>query len=153
AKHGYDPATGKVSVMLHTYIGADMETVRRQVQGPFSHYLQSASYLINAIAYSRGQQADLSTLSEQDRREYLAFVTDRLITEQRVLYGTPETSARLIAQLRAVGVNEIACQMDFGIDTDLVLESLPYLKQLKERCNGTLLKEPASGRDSTMRIS
>ena len=32
AEHGYDPATGKVSVMLHTYVGADMETVRAQIQ-------------------------------------------------------------------------------------------------------------------------
>src|SRR5262249_14735056 len=24
AEHGYDPATGKVSVMIHTYVGADM---------------------------------------------------------------------------------------------------------------------------------
>jgi natural product biosynthesis luciferase-like monooxygenase protein len=137
AENGYDPATGKVSVMLHTYIGADMETVRAQVQGPFSHYLQSASYLVNAIAYSRGQQADLSTLSEEDRQEYLVFVTDRLIREQRVLFGTPETCAPFVTQLQAAGVDEIACQMDFGIDADLVLRSLPFLNQLRVQYNGT----------------
>src|SRR5262249_37854612 len=29
----------------------------------------------------------------------------------------------------------IACQLDFGIDIDVVLASLPYLNQLKELCN------------------
>ncbi len=135
AASGYDPATGKVSVMLHTYIGVDMETVRAQIQGPFSHYLQSASYLVEAITSSRGQQIDLSHLPEQDLQDYLIFVTDRLIGEQRVLFGTPETCAPIVRQLQAVGVNEIACQMDFGIATDLVLRSLPYLNKLRVRSN------------------
>jgi natural product biosynthesis luciferase-like monooxygenase protein/amino acid adenylation domain-containing protein len=150
AEHGYDPATGTVSVMLHTYIGADMETVHAQIQGSFSAYLKSASYLINAIGYSRGQQVDLSRLSEQDLQDYMGFVADRLIGERRVLFGTPETCAPIVAQLRAAGVNEIACQMDFGVDTNLVLKSLPALHQLKEQCNKELLKE-SSSRKETMR--
>jgi phthiocerol/phenolphthiocerol synthesis type-I polyketide synthase D len=135
AEAGYDPATGLVSVMLHTYVGADMDTVRAQIQEPFSEYLKSASYLVNAIAYSRGQQVDLSTLSEQDLQDYLNFVTDRLISQQRVLFGTSETCAPLVAQLQAAGVNEIACQMDFGVDIDLVLRSMPYLNKLREQSN------------------
>ncbi|TMC19815.1 MAG: hypothetical protein E6J34_14610, partial [Chloroflexi bacterium] len=54
---------------------------------------------------------------------------------QRVLFGTPQTCAPLVAQLRVAGVDEIACQIDFGIDIDLALQSLPYLNQLRELCN------------------
>ncbi|GCE27474.1 hypothetical protein KDA_29580 [Dictyobacter alpinus] len=138
AEHGYDPATGQVSVMLHTFIGQDEETVRQQVQGPFCEYLKSASYLVNAIAYSRGQQVDLNTLSEEDLNEYLHFVMDRLISTQRVLFGTPEQCVDLMVQLKDAGVTEIACQLDFGVDVDVVLENMPFLNQLKDLANARL---------------
>ena len=140
AEHGYDPNDGKVSVMLHTFIGPDAETVRAQVQGPFSEYLRSASYLFGAIAYSRGQKVDLNSLSEQDLQDYLLFVMDRLISNQRVLFGTPETCHEQIALFKAAGVDEIACQMDFGIDINLALQSMPYLNELKEHYNHSTLE-------------
>lgn len=137
-QHGYDPKAFKVSVMLHTFVGKTIESVREQVQGPFIHYLKSASYLLNAIAYSRGQKIDLSTLSEQDYNDYLNFVFERMITTQRVLFGTPETCLDLVKQLKAAGVDEIACQLDFGVDIDLALNSMEYLNQLKERADSEL---------------
>jgi phthiocerol/phenolphthiocerol synthesis type-I polyketide synthase D len=140
AEHGYDPNDGNVSVMLHTFIGPDAETVRAQIQRPFSEYLKSASYLFGAIAYSRGQNIDLNSLSEQDLQDYLLFVMDRLISNQRVLFGTPEICREQIELFRAVGVDEIACQIDFGIDIDLVLQNMPYLNALKEQCNHSTLE-------------
>ncbi len=137
ARSGYDPESGQVSVMLHTFIGKDEETVKAQLQGPFCEYLKSASYLVNAIAYSRGQKVDLSSLSEQDLNDYLLFVFDRLVSTRRVLFGTPESCLEFVNQLKAAGVDEIACQMDFGVDSELVLESIPYLDQLKELANRT----------------
>ena len=135
AKHGYDPNTGQVSVMMHTFIGETLERVQEQISTPFSNYLKSASYLVNAIAQSRGQQIDLATLSEQDVNEYLAFVLERLISNQRVLFGTPESCYEQVMQMQAAGVTEIACQMDFGVDIDLVMQSMPFLNALKDRCN------------------
>lgn len=147
AEHGYDPETGQVSVLLHTFIGKDKEIVRQQIQGPFSEYLKSASYLVNAIAYSRGQKIDLNTLSAQDLEDYLHFVTDRLISTQRVLIGTPEDCLEQVLQIKAAGVTEIACQMDFGISTDLVMENLPYLNQLKDEANVRLQQQPTYERE------
>ena len=135
ARHGYDPNTGQVSVMMHTFVGTDAETVRAQIQGPFCEYLRSATHLLDAIAHSRGQKIDVNTLSAQDLDEYLVFVLERLLSNQRVLFGTPESCLHLVKQLQACGVNEIACQMDFGIQTDLVLSSLPHLTHLKEQAN------------------
>ena len=137
ARSGYDPESGQVSVMLHTFIGKDEETVKAQLQGPFTEYLKSASYLVNAIAYSRGQKVDLNSLSEQDLNDYLLFVFDRLVSTRRVLFGTPENCLEFVNQLKAAGVDEIACQMDFGVNSDLVLESMPYLDQLKELANSS----------------
>ncbi len=143
ANHGYDPQTGKVSVMLHTYVGKDDADVQEHAQGPFCEYLKSASYLLNAVAYSRGQKIDLSTLSEQDYNDYLQFVYNRLVSMQRVLFGTPESCFELTKLLKAAGVNEIACQLDFGLDVDAALNSMPYLNQLKELCDADAANEAA----------
>lgn len=135
ADHGYDPAQGKVSVMLHTFVSPDADKVRQQARGPFIEYLKSAAYLVNAIAQSRGQKVDLKSLSEQDLQDYLFFVFERLVSNQRVLFGTPEACRETVSLLQGAGVDEIACQMDFGIPIDDVLESLPHLHDLKNLCN------------------
>jgi NAD(P)-dependent dehydrogenase (short-subunit alcohol dehydrogenase family)/acyl carrier protein len=132
ATHGYDQEAGQVSVMLHTFVWENPGATLEQARASFCEYLKSASYLLNAIAYSRGQKVDLASLSEQDVNDYLSFVFDRLISTQRVLFGTPESCLEVVEKLKAVGVTEIACQMDFGIDVGLVLQSLPYLNRLKE---------------------
>jgi natural product biosynthesis luciferase-like monooxygenase protein len=132
AKHGFDPQAREVSLMLHTFIGAEPDTVREQARTSFCQYLRSASYLLNAIAYSRGKKIDLAKLSENDLKDYLDFVFERLLSEKRVLFGTPEDSLAFVGQLKTIGVNEIACQLDFGVDVDTVLQSLPHLNRLKE---------------------
>lgn len=138
AKQGYDPQAGHVSVMMHTFVGEDADLVRQHVQGPFSNYLKSGAYLVDAVAQSRGQKVDMSTLSEQDLEDYLNFVVDRLVSNQRVLFGTPESCVETVARLKEAGVNEIACQLDFGIDLQLVLDSLPALNRLRELCETQL---------------
>lgn len=142
ADHGYDAQAGQVTVMLHTFIGENANAVLEQAQTSFCDYLKSASYLLNAIAYSRDQKIDLSVLSEEDINDYLSFVFERLISTQRVLFGTPETCFELVGQLKTAGVDEIACQMDFGLDVDLILKSLPFLNQLKERSNSGIPVPP-----------
>jgi phthiocerol/phenolphthiocerol synthesis type-I polyketide synthase D len=142
AEHGYDPETGQVSVMMHTFLNKDEATVHTQAKGHFTEYLKSATYLVNAIATSRGMNVDISSLSEQDLKDYLNFVYERLVSEQRVLFGTPEQRVDLITQLSTIGVSEIACQIDFGVDVELVLESMRYVNQLKELANERLRSQP-----------
>jgi len=146
AKHGYDPQSGQVSVMLHTYVGESAEAVREHTEEPFCEYLKSASYLFNAIAYSRGQKVDLSSLSEQDFNDYLHFVYDRLVSTERVLFGTPESCLDLVKRIKAAGVNEIACQLDYGLDVDTVLASMEHLNRLKELCDAEFAQhQPSTG--------
>ena len=38
---------------------------------------------------------------------------------------------KMVDRLKEMGVDEVACFIDFGVDTDSVLESLQYLNQLK----------------------
>jgi natural product biosynthesis luciferase-like monooxygenase protein len=130
---GLDPAAGRVAVMIHTFIGEDTDAVRATAHGPFRHYLKSSADLVQAIATSQGLDLDLRNLPARDVDRLLDFVFERLL-EDRVLFGSPETCLPLVQRLRAVGVDELACQLDFGIDTDTVLDSLPHLNRLRELC-------------------
>jgi len=135
-RHGHDVRAGRITVMLHTFVTDDAAVLDEHVRPAFCDYLKSASYLLAGVAVSRGQRVDLSRLSPQDIDEYVQFVYERMVSEGRVLFGAPESCHPLLLELRRIGVDEIACQVDFGPSVDLVLETLPALHRLKEWCDG-----------------
>lgn len=137
AAGGFDPASRRVSMMLHTFIGSDRKMVDDAAREPFIEYLRSSSDVLRGIAASKGQTVDFSRLTAKDREELLAFVYERLL-DGRVLFGTPESTFDFVRDLWDIGVDEIACQLDFGVPTDKALASLPYLAQLKERAEREL---------------
>lgn len=122
---------GQVTVMVHTFVSDDTG-LDGYARAMFADYLKSASYLLAGVAASRGQPVDLSKLSERDADEYVNFVVDRMISQKRVLFGAPESCHELLHTLADAGVDEIACQLDFGPSTDRVLDSLPALSRLRE---------------------
>lgn len=134
AQHGYEPSQGRVALMLHTFVSDHYGEIGDEIQNDFCAYLKSASYLLNAIAYHRGQHTDLARLSPQDVDDYVRFVFNRLVSERRVLFGTADACVETVTRLKAIGVSEIACQLDFGVEMDLALQSLPSLARLKELC-------------------
>jgi natural product biosynthesis luciferase-like monooxygenase protein/amino acid adenylation domain-containing protein len=142
ADAGFDPDAGEVSVMLHTFVSAGYDAAGAAVRDAFCGYLRGATYLLKAIAASREVPVDLDALSGRDMEEYLEIVFNRLVSTKRVLFGTPESTAPFVAELAAAGVTEVACQMDFGMDTDDVLASLPDLEALRR------ISETGSFRDT-----
>ena len=58
------------------------------------------------------------------------------------LFGTAETCLALIEKLKSIGVDEVACLIDFGVDTDSVLSSLHNLNEVKELSNSFSTDEP-----------
>src|SRR4030095_2951179 len=112
---------GQVTLMLHTFIWpSDAEARGEVARRAFCQYLKTASYLLGAVASSRGRFADFANLSEADLDEYIQFVFDRLVSTGRVLFGTPEDCAEIVAKLAAIGDGGLACQLDFGIDAETV---------------------------------
>ena len=51
------------------------------------------------------------------------------------LFGTTEMCLQMVDRLQAIGVDEIACLIDFGVDSESVLQSLPYLDEVRARSN------------------
>jgi len=127
---GFDPASGQVTLMLHTFVGTDVERVREQARRPYCEYLKSNIGLIGGVAQSRGRKIDVTKLSESHLDEFVNYLYDRFAST-RGLIGTPESCLELVGQCASIGVDEIACLLDFGPDKQLILDYLPHLNRLK----------------------
>lgn len=131
ARHGYDSEIGQVTVLLHTFIGIEVETARSQARQPFYNYLRSSVGLFKKLVSSQGLNIDLEKVSEEDFDLVFANAYERYV-ETSALIGTPESCQPIINKLSAIGVNEIACFIDFGIEEELVLNGLNHLHKLKQ---------------------
>jgi len=134
ASGGRAPESGCVTLMLHTFIGEDREVVKEQVRQPFINYLRSSVSLVLNLVKSLDLPYNVNALSAKDMDDLLDFAFNRYF-ETSALFGTPETCRGMIEQLKEIGVDEVACLVDFGVDTDSALGALPHLNQLKEISN------------------
>jgi natural product biosynthesis luciferase-like monooxygenase protein/amino acid adenylation domain-containing protein len=127
-RHGHDPARGVVSVMLHTFVAPTDEAARQTVDGPLAAYLRSHAYLRELVLKTRDvpfpiDHADIERLIPLSLERYLS--TSSLI-------GSPASCLRMVQRLKEIGVDEIACLIDFGVSTDVVLANLEHLQTLAE---------------------
>ncbi|WP_244121399.1 non-ribosomal peptide synthetase/type I polyketide synthase [Burkholderia gladioli] len=130
AEHGHDPRAARVTVLLHTFVGPDREAARREAREPFLAYLKSSVGLFRNMARALGMQID-GELKPEDEAYLLSAAYERYVTSS-ALIGDPESCARIVAGLVAIGVDEIGCFIDFGVDAHRVEAQLPYLQQLRE---------------------
>jgi natural product biosynthesis luciferase-like monooxygenase protein len=146
AEAGFDPAQGHVTLMLHTFVGDSDNEVREIVREPMKDYLRSAMKLVLDFAWSfpafkrpggsdsNPDDIDLKSLTEEESETILDFAFDRYF-ETSGLFGTAETCAKMIDQCKTAGVNEIACLLDFGVETEKVMAGLPLLKEVRDAAN------------------
>ena len=144
AEAGFD-GPGQVSLMLHTFVCADTEQAREIARQPFCNYLQSSFDLVKVApwmfpAFKRPSlegaeaQLDTSQFTDEDIAALMDHAFDRYF-ETAGLFGSPEHALGMVEKLKAIGVNEIACLVDFGIESDTVLENLPHLARLRALAN------------------
>ncbi len=143
AEAGFDPDEGIVSLMLHSYVGDDVDQVRELVRAPLKRYLASAVSLVKSYAWSfpafkrpRGEETapadiDLTSLTPEELDAILEFAFERYFATSG-LFGTPASCQEMIDRCRAAGVDDIACLVDFGVPADAVLSGLPQLALTRE---------------------
>jgi natural product biosynthesis luciferase-like monooxygenase protein len=133
--------SGSVTLMLHTFVGADESTVRETVRAPMKRYLRSSVSLIKGFAgawtANRGSAGhpqlagdEFDKLSPDDMDSLLDFAFERYF-ETSGLFGSPARCVELVERLRDAGVDEIACLIDFGVPTDEVLSHLDDLDAVR----------------------
>ncbi|MGJ4928860.1 MupA/Atu3671 family FMN-dependent luciferase-like monooxygenase [Bradyrhizobium sp. HKCCYLS2038] len=150
AEHGHDPASGRVTVMCHTFVAGDIKTVRRVARKPFCDYLKASKPLLRGLAESRGQDFDIDALSDADMEAFVGFLYERF-EGTRALFGTPDSCLDMTLRLRAAGVDEIACLLDFGLGDQDILAHLPQLAALRDLHEQACAREtPAVGIDAAI---
>lgn len=123
---GFDPDSGVVSLMLHTLICESREHAQTVVERPFKEYIRSTmAPHLKASAAQHG--AEVFGTVEQE--QILEYAYERYF-RTAAMFGSVQDGRRVVEHAIDVGVNDIACLMDFGVDYSVVKESLPYLKTL-----------------------
>ncbi len=143
AEAGFDPAGGRVALMLHTFVGEDDAEVKELVREPMKDYLSSSMRLAMDYAWAfpafkrpggddaTPDEVDLKALNDEEVDTILEFAFERYF-ETSGLFGTQARCLSMVARCAEAGVDEIACLLDFGIETPRVLDSLPRIKSLRD---------------------
>jgi natural product biosynthesis luciferase-like monooxygenase protein len=127
------PGDGHVALMVHTFVGDTAPQTRETVRGPFREYLRSSFGLVQALAPSLGIDGEPTA---EDVEALLDVAFDRYYDDAAMM-GTVEECAAMADRLRAGGVDEIACLIDFGVPVDDVLAALPKLDEVRRRFAAT----------------
>jgi natural product biosynthesis luciferase-like monooxygenase protein len=137
------PGEGHVTLMLHTFVGDDEEEVRETVRGPMMAYLGSSLGLVKGFAQSwtaykkradgtTDVDIDMDSLSAEEMEGLLAYSFERYY-ETSALFGDVERALAMVDRLKGLGVDEVACLVDFGVDEERTLRHLAHLNRVRER--------------------
>lgn len=123
--NGFDATKGKVTLMLHTYLSDDYDKAMATIEKPFKDYLRTSINLLLPVAQSTGL----------DTKEDLEAVVDAgflRYAKTSALFGTPESCLQLASDMSDIGVTEIGCLIDFGVEDNAVVESFVHIKRFKD---------------------
>lgn len=121
---------GHVVLMLHTYLGDNEEEARELVREPLSNYLRSSVNLLLGSQFDGRRLPEPAKLKESDLDFLVARSFDRYYDEGGLL-GTVDKAKRVVREAERIGVDEIACLIDFGVDAKAALAGLDHLDQLR----------------------
>lgn len=150
AKAGH-PGEGRVTLMLHAFAGECDDSVREIVRAPMKSYLGSAIDLVRDAAWSfptfiqKSEQSGKTPKEIFDSEPLQPHELDALLDhaferyfKTSGLFGSIETCVEMVGKAQAIGVDEIACLVDFGVDADKAIEHLPYLRKVMDRAEQAL---------------
>lgn len=123
---------GHVALMVHTYLGDDEDEVKELVGEPLRRYLHDSLGLLLGSRLDGRRGIDPARLRPADVDFLVQRSFDRYFDHGGLL-GTPAKARRVIERLRRIGVDEVACLIDFGLPADTVLAGLERLAGLRHR--------------------
>jgi natural product biosynthesis luciferase-like monooxygenase protein len=131
---GFDPDAGVVSLMLHTYVDDELERARDVARGPLLDYLRSAIQLELEAAQaggtvSGGRRLSAADASSESVTELADASCDRYLATQSLI-GSVAHCEGVAHRVGSVGVDEIACLLDFGLPAATMLTGVRRLAAL-----------------------
>lgn len=131
ADHGHSKEHGKVTIMAHSYVGPDLETVQHKVREPLTDYLRTFISQ-DAQLTTSGTRLITAEFSQSDQEVIISQALMGLLRSGSLM-GTEETCSLFLRRLANMGVDEIACFIDFGLDTPTVLDGMERLNRLRQK--------------------
>jgi len=130
---------GEVTLMLHTFVGEDDDEVHAIVKEPMKKYLAgslnlAARHLDSVPFLQRAQNIELGGATDEQLAEVLDASFEKYF-HMSGLFGCHEKCLDMIDSVRAVDVDEVACLVDYGVDTELVLDGLQHLNIVRILAN------------------
>ncbi|MEY9843507.1 natural product biosynthesis luciferase-like monooxygenase protein [Streptacidiphilus sp. BW17] len=125
-----DGTDGHVAVMVHAYLGDDEDAVRELVREPLTAYLRSSVGLLLGSQARGAGRIDPAKLRDKDLDFLAARAFDRYYHHGGLL-GTVPKAVRAVRRLADLGVDEVACLIDFGLPTKTVLDGFGSLDELR----------------------
>lgn len=138
---GLDPAAGVVTVGLHTYVGDDEAAVKELVREPVRRYLDTFLQQKRQDATVDGASRPMT---DAEQRTLSELAADDFY-QRRSLLGTADKCEPVVRRLAGIGVDEIACLVDFGLPFPTVLAALPGLDALRRRVAPPPAAAPEAG--------
>ncbi len=149
-KAGHDPKDFKVTLMLHTFLADAREVAREIAREPMKDYLRSAAALIKQYAWAfpafkkpegatNAFDLDLGSLEPDELEAILDFAFLRYFDDSG-LFGTVDDAVARVEGLKKIGVDEVACLIEYGIDNKTVLDGLHPLAEVLRRVNGPVVE-------------
>jgi natural product biosynthesis luciferase-like monooxygenase protein len=130
-RNGFDPDGGTVTLMLHTFLAEDYDTAIATVREPFLDYLRTYVNLEQDLIKQGSGAGD--TGGRRNRKvEALLEMRYQNYLQNASLIGTVASCSNMLSRVRATGVNEIACLIDFIDDEEAILSNLRHIAALRE---------------------
>ncbi|WP_230686259.1 LLM class flavin-dependent oxidoreductase, partial [Burkholderia gladioli] len=135
AEHGHDPRRQRVTLMVHAYLGEDLDTVMAEARLPFMNYMREHVGLLRPMVQSLvpsefATPAEIDGFIDQHVDQLVEFAFERY-ARTAALIGTPASCQPMLEKFREAGVDEIACLVDW-MEPDLALAGLPALDRLRQ---------------------
>lgn len=123
-----------VTVMLHTHIAERHEEAVADALAPMIAYVSSSADLSRSELKDGTKDSSLAAIARAKAAKLVAHSS---------LIGDRESVEAFIEELGAIGVDEVACLVDFGLPTDRILRTITHLGQVRGAATARLEPDPA----------
>jgi natural product biosynthesis luciferase-like monooxygenase protein len=121
--------SGTVTLLMHTCILDDDDPLARSIEEVLAGYITDSLDLQAQSEVIGNRPAKKAGLSERERKLMVATAARRLREDASLIGSVPIIRER-IERLESIGVDEIACLVDFGAPADTVVRTVERLAEL-----------------------
>jgi natural product biosynthesis luciferase-like monooxygenase protein len=127
AHHG---RRGHVTLMAHTFAGKDDKSIQEIAEPAMTRYLEANLEMQKAHSAGIAAEGGFNQLGARESRFIIKTQVNNDLKSPLSFVGTLDHCAQQAEYLSGLGVDEIACLIDFGIGFDDVMASLGRLAVL-----------------------